>query len=55
MSNREDELPKPTYWPMFFALGTTVVAWGLITSWVVSAVGALVLLVSITGWVKEIS
>lgn len=49
------ELPNPTYWPFFFALSITAIAWGLITSWIVSAMGALVLVVSTVGWAKEVS
>ena len=55
MSDPTHDLPKPTYWPMFTALSITLIAWGLITSWIVSAVGALVLLVAIVGWIKEVS
>ena len=55
MTKFSKELPKPTYWPMFFALGTTVIAWGLLTSWIVIAAGACVLVVSIVGWLKEVS
>lgn len=54
MSTRHD-LPGPTYWPFFFALAMAALAWGLITSWVVSAVGGVVLLVSTVGWMKEVS
>jgi hypothetical protein len=53
--SRDAELPKPTYWPFFFALAMTTFAWGLITNWVVSAIGALVLLVATIGWMKEVS
>jgi hypothetical protein len=54
MSTRP-ELPKPTYWPFFFALAMTTFAWGLITSWIVTGVGGAVLLVSTVGWMKEVS
>lgn len=48
-------LPKPTYWPFFFALSITALAWGLITSLLLSAIGGVVLLVSTIGWMKEVS
>ena len=49
------ELPKPTYWPMFVALSITTIVWGMITSWIVSAIGGAVLLVSVLGWMLEVS
>ena len=53
--NSHPELPRPTYWPMFVGLSITAIAWGLITSWIVSAIGGSVLLVSMIGWMKEVS
>ncbi len=55
MSPPEKNLPKPTYWPMFMALSITLIAWGLITSWIVSAVGSVIFLVAVIGWIKEVS
>jgi hypothetical protein len=28
-----EELPKPTYWPFFLALGVVLIFWGILTSW----------------------
>lgn len=50
-----NRLPEPTYWPFFFALSMTLLAWGLITNLVLSGIGAVVLLVSTIGWMKEVS
>jgi hypothetical protein len=55
MKPQAEHLPKPTYWPFFFAIGTTLIAWGLITSWIVSGVGAVMLFVSTLGWIKDVS
>ena len=63
MIHRPEDLPpenlpenvKDTYWPMFFALSIMMISWGLITSWIVSAVGGLLLLVATVGWMKEVS
>jgi hypothetical protein len=51
----KDELPKPTYWPVIMAISMTTLAWGLISGWMISVVGGLGLLVSIVGWMKEVS
>jgi hypothetical protein len=29
-----EELPKPTYWPFFLALGVVLIFWGILTSWI---------------------
>lgn len=53
--NEGSDLPTPTYWPFFFALGMTTMAWGFLTSGIVAAIGGAVLLVSTLGWMKEVS
>jgi hypothetical protein len=49
------ELARPTYWPMFVGLAITGIAWGLITSWIVSVVASVVLIISMIGWIQEVS
>jgi hypothetical protein len=49
------DLPQPTYWPFFFALSITTLAWGLILNWIVCLVGGVVLFASTIGWMKEVS
>ena len=34
------QMPAPTFWPMVFAFGVTLLFAGLVTQWVVSAVGS---------------
>lgn len=49
-----EHLPLPTYWPAGLALAITFIFWGLITSWVIWAVGLLLFAVSIGGWIQDI-
>jgi hypothetical protein len=49
-----EHLPHPTYWPAGLALGITFLAWGLITSWVILAVGFVFFVASLAGWIQEI-
>lgn len=47
-------LPHPTYFPAGLAMGVTFLFWGLITSWVVLAVGLALFAASLAGWITEI-
>lgn len=49
-----EHLPAPTFWPAGFALATTFIFWGLISSWVVLATGLLLLTASLAGWINNI-
>jgi cytochrome c oxidase subunit 1 len=55
MNLQKNELPKPTYWPVILAFSITLIAWGLISGWIISVAGAVVLVVSIIGWMREVS
>lgn len=48
------EMPKPTAWPMVLATGAALVAAGLVTSYVISLVGFVLLLTAVAGWVGEL-
>lgn len=50
----EEPLPLPTFWPAGLGLGTTFVFWGLISSWVVLAVGIALFAVSLGGWIRHL-
>ncbi len=43
-------LPAPTFWPMVFAFGITLLLAGIVTHWAVSVVGFLIALKAATGW-----
>ena len=46
-------LPSPSYWPIVLAAGLPFIAYGLIFNLVWAAIGALLVIVSIWGWVIE--
>lgn len=48
-------LPVSTYWPSFMAFGLLLFLWGIITSLIVLAVGAVVMGVALAGWIIEIT
>ncbi len=60
--NQEDEkvkakpehLPKPTYWPFFFALGLSFAGWGLLSNWLISLAGGIVFIISLFGWINNL-
>lgn len=49
-----EHLPPATFWPAGLALATTVVFWGLISSWVVLGVGIGLFAVSLAGWISDL-
>jgi hypothetical protein len=46
------ELPNPTYWPFFMALGLVFSGWGLLATWLVSVGGLVVFVIALIGWIK---
>jgi len=48
------EMPLPTPWPMVLALAITLAAAGYVTDWVLSALGGVLLIVAVTGWVWQL-
>lgn len=51
---RPEELPKPTYWPFFLALGVTCIFWGILTTWIITGMGAIIFAVALSGWIRDI-
>lgn len=49
---KPEVLPEPTYWPFFLAIGITFLGWGLLTTWIISVAGLIVLIVSLIGWIN---
>jgi uncharacterized membrane protein len=47
------EIPRATYFPATMAFGITFFLWGLVASPVVLAVGLVVLVVALGGWIGE--
>ncbi len=48
-------LPKPTVWPAILASGVTFAAAGAITSPVLIVFGILLVIVSLAGWIAELT
>ena len=50
----DERLPRPTYFPAGLAMGTTFIAWGVITSGVIFLVGLALFIASLAGWITEL-
>ena len=46
------ELPEPTYWPFYLAMGLMFSAWGLLTMWEFSLLGLILIIISLVGWIN---
>jgi hypothetical protein len=49
-----EPLPRPGYWPAALAFGIVLLSWGIVTSWIISIAGGLVLAVALAGWIGEL-
>jgi hypothetical protein len=49
-----DTLPEPTYWPAALALGITLFAWGLVTTFIISGAGLILAVLALSGWIGDI-
>jgi hypothetical protein len=47
-------LPAPSIWPAVVGAGITLLAFGLLPNLLFSAVGALLLVAGIAGWIGEL-
>lgn len=48
-------LPHSTYWPVALAFGLLLSLWGIITSLIVTGVGAVCFAVALAGWITELN
>lgn len=46
------ELPKPTYWPFFLAMGLTFIFWGFLTTWIIFLAGLIIFIIALIGWIN---
>jgi hypothetical protein len=53
-SPKPDSLAKPTWYPAALAFGVTLTTWGLIVSAIVLAMGLAVVILSLSGWIRDI-
>jgi len=51
--NVEEIMPKPSYWPLALAVSFVVLLIGIMISWIVIMIGAILLIVSVIGWSLE--
>jgi len=49
----EVHLPAPSYWPIGLAFSLALISIGVVSTFVISIVGVVGLLVSIAGWTLE--
>lgn len=49
----EEIMPKPSYWPLALAVSFIVLLMGIMISWIVIVVGAVLVIVSVIGWALE--
>ncbi len=47
-------IPEPTYTPVFMALGMVCLLWGIVTTPLISLVGAVLFVISIVGWIGKL-
>ncbi len=50
-----DEMPRPSFWPIFTAFGVLLLFWGLITSILIFAMGFVVVGFSVAGWISDLN
>jgi hypothetical protein len=46
-------LPGPTYLPVITAVGITIAVIGVVQSWILVALGALVTIVAVWRWIRD--
>ena len=49
-----EKLPLPTVWPATLSLGVTLMAFGVVTSWIMSLTGLILFLFGAGGWVEDL-
>jgi hypothetical protein len=49
----EVHLPDPSYLPVWTAFGITIALVGILLSWVLSGIGAVIALVAIIRWIRQ--
>jgi hypothetical protein len=51
---KPNELPKPTYNPIIFAIGIILLALGVVTSFWVSGAGLILFVLALVRWIGEL-
>ena len=47
-------LPTPTAWPLVLSLGITLLLAGLLTHWVISLLGVVLIVPATVGWFRQV-
>ncbi|MDG2383184.1 MAG: hypothetical protein P8N76_16060 [Pirellulaceae bacterium] len=50
-----ESAPAPSYAPAGMAMGIIMLMWGILTHWLMSAVGASVMIWSLYAWIYQLS
>jgi hypothetical protein len=48
------EIPEFTYWPFVLAVGLMFVGWGVITGYPLFALGLVIFIIGLAGWIYEL-
>jgi hypothetical protein len=51
---KPQRLPRPSYFPFFFALSLLFLFWGMVSLWVMAVTGFVGLCVSLAGWIGDL-
>ena len=51
--SEEIHLPEPSYLPALTALGITLAIVGIVLSWVIAGIGAVIAVVAIVRWLRQ--
>ena len=50
--SEEVHLPEPSYMPVVLAFGVTIVVVGVVLTWVMVIIGAIIALVALVRWIR---
>jgi hypothetical protein len=51
--SEEVHLPEPSYLPALVALGLTIALVGVLLTWVLTGIGAVIAIVAIVRWIRQ--
>ena len=51
--SEEVHLPDPAYTPVVLAFGVTIAVVGVVLSWVMVAIGLIIVIVALTRWIRQ--
>ncbi len=52
--SEEIHLPDPAYTPVVLAFGIMLVVVGIVLSWVMVAIGAIISVIALTRWIRQV-